>query len=181
MSGRRARHKRRNPEWTPFVQVGVNLPDGGLAFASEELDFDCCFKNSKYMVFVRVHHDDGQEKSLDHALHLSLKRLDKAPVHDWRDLQRIKNEICGDEREGFEIYPAESRLVDTANQYHLWILPKGEKIHVGFQTRMVGNSSGRLNSKQRRVDPDRATHTPDELEALARQQLDSAITEANAR
>ena len=28
----------------------------------------------------------------------------------------IKNLIVGPEHEGFEIYPAESRLVDTANQ-----------------------------------------------------------------
>ena len=48
---------------------------------------------------------------------LSIKRRDRAPVHDWRELQQIKNMIVGDEHEGFEVYPAESRLVDTANQY----------------------------------------------------------------
>jgi len=29
--------------------------------------------------------------------------------------------IVGEEHEAFEVYPAESRLVDTANQYHLWV------------------------------------------------------------
>lgn len=53
---------------------------------------------------------------------LSIKRLDQKPVHDWRDLQRIKNELVGGEYEGMEIYPAEERLVDSANQYHLWIV-----------------------------------------------------------
>lgn len=53
-------------------------------------------------------------------IHLSIKRIDKKPIHDWRALQRIKNEVIGPECEFVEIYPAESRLVDTANQYWLW-------------------------------------------------------------
>jgi len=32
--------------------------------------------------------------------HVSVKRLDKHPVHDWRHLQRIKNELIGKENEG---------------------------------------------------------------------------------
>jgi hypothetical protein len=54
--------------------------------------------------------------------HLSIKRIDRQPVHDWRDLQRIKSEIIGPEYEGVELYPAESRLVDAANQYHIWVV-----------------------------------------------------------
>jgi len=52
-------------------------------------------------------------------LHLSIKRLDKHPVRDWRHFQRIKNELIGEENEAVELYPAQSRLVDTTNQYHL--------------------------------------------------------------
>ena len=62
--------------------------------------------------------------------HLSIKRRDKEPIHDWRDLQAIKNMLVGEEYEGCELYPAESRLVDSANQYHLWVLvshPKSNK------------------------------------------------------
>jgi hypothetical protein len=51
---------------------------------------------------------------------LSIKRIDQEPVRDWRDLQRIKNELIGPEYDAVELFPAESRLVDTANQYHLW-------------------------------------------------------------
>jgi hypothetical protein len=69
---------------------------------------------------------------------LSIKRRDKAPVHDWRDLQVIKNLIVGPEHEGFEIYPAESRLVDTANQYHVFVfLDPKVRLPVGFRTREV--------------------------------------------
>lgn len=68
---------------------------------------------------------------------LSIKRRDKEWIHDWRDLQRIKNEICGEEREAFEIYPAESRMNDTANQYHLWVLAPGMLMPVGYTDRSV--------------------------------------------
>lgn len=54
--------------------------------------------------------------------HLSIKRRDRSPIHDWRDLQAIKNAICGHWVEAIELYPAETRVVDTANQYHLFAL-----------------------------------------------------------
>jgi hypothetical protein len=53
-------------------------------------------------------------------IHLSIKRRDKEPIHDWREFQQIKNLIVGDEIEMWECYPAESHLIDTANQYHMW-------------------------------------------------------------
>lgn len=37
-------------------------------------------------------------------------------------MQRIKNQLAGAECEAIELYPAESRLVDSANQFHLWCL-----------------------------------------------------------
>lgn len=70
-----------------------------------------CWINDTYQVFKRAFGD---------FIHLSIKRLDKAPIHDWRDMQAIKNALVGEECEGVELYPAESRLVDSANQYHLW-------------------------------------------------------------
>lgn len=54
--------------------------------------------------------------------HLSIKRNDRAEVMDWRDLQAIKSAICGPEAEALQLFPAESRVVDTANQYHLFAL-----------------------------------------------------------
>lgn len=76
---------------------------------------------------------------LDDALtHLSIKRIDKEPIHDWRDLQQIKNELCGPEFEGIELYPAESRKVDTANQYHIWVMTQKDfKFPFGFMERLV--------------------------------------------
>lgn len=56
------------------------------------------------------------------AVHLSIRRTDRAPAREWRHFQRIKTQLCGPDWEAVELYPAESRVVDSANQYHLWCL-----------------------------------------------------------
>lgn len=60
--------------------------------------------------------------------HLSIRRNDRKPVHDWNDLQWIKNQLVGPEFEAVELYPAESRLMDDANQYHLWVFMQEGKL-----------------------------------------------------
>ena len=55
------------------------------------------------------------------VIHLSIKRLDKEPIMDYRDLMTIKDKIVGEEFEALMLYPARSREHDMANQYHLWI------------------------------------------------------------
>lgn len=102
-------------EFAPAVLVGDDIPE-----AAKQLKV---FKNNLYQVLV-----DGS--NAPEYLYLSIKRLDKAPIHDWRHLQRIKNEICGPEWEAVELYPAESRLIDEANQYHLWAYP--QKLNIGY-------------------------------------------------
>ena len=51
---------------------------------------------------------------------MSMKRNDRQPLHDWREKQSIKSAICGPFMEAVELYPAEWRVMDTANQYHLY-------------------------------------------------------------
>jgi hypothetical protein len=65
-------------------------------------------------------------------IYLSIRRLDRKPVHQWQDLQEIKNQIVGAEHEAVELYPAESRKVDTANLYHLWVLAEPTRFPFGF-------------------------------------------------
>jgi hypothetical protein len=69
--------------------------------------------------------------------HLSIRRVDRKACRDWRDFQAIKNQLCGPEREGIELYPAESRVVDTANQFHMWVMPEGVKLEIGWRVRSV--------------------------------------------
>lgn len=76
--------------------------------------------NSHYTV-----HRHLLEGTMEGAIHLSIRHNDRRAVRDWRHFQRIKNELAGKEREAIEIFPPESQLVDTANQYHLFVLPEG--------------------------------------------------------
>lgn len=73
--------------------------------------------------------------------HLSIKRRDKAPIHDWRHLQQIKNMLCGPGCEAIEIYPMENRLADLANQFHLWVFEEGYHVPCGFGNRDVRSDS----------------------------------------
>jgi hypothetical protein len=56
-----------------------------------------------------------------------------APAPTWAELQRIKNELVGPEREAVQCFPKESDLVDEADMYHLWIAPEGEPLPFNFR------------------------------------------------
>jgi hypothetical protein len=56
-------------------------------------------------------------------IHLCIRRHDGQPYKDWKAHQQIKSEIIGPEYEAVELFPAESRLVDLKNEYHLWVHP----------------------------------------------------------
>lgn len=125
--------------WTPFEEH--ELPTKGKRVA------DRLFVNSRYHVFVREIPHPGLDEGM--MTHLSIKRNDREVIHDWRDLQRIKNELCGPECEAIEIYPAESRLVDSSNQFHVWVFPKGKMVPFGFfDGRLVAEETG-TDAKQR--------------------------------
>jgi hypothetical protein len=73
----------------------------------------------------------------DGSVMISIKPRDGGARHDWREFQWIKNELVGPEREAVELYPAESRLVDTANQFFLLVAPPGVHWPLGFLERSV--------------------------------------------
>lgn len=111
------------------------------------------YRNSIYQVIKR---ESGatNDKPNQYAW-LSIKRIDREPIHDWRDLQEIKNELVGPECEGLELYPAESRRVDSANQYHLFVIldPK-YRLPFGFKERLVEgkDEAAQQGAKQRGFD-----------------------------
>ena len=80
------------------------------------------WENHKYVATVQQSQWNffGKQLRVDR---LGVQRIDQRAVHDWRELQMIKNDICGPERDAIEVYPAESRLVDSSNYYLLWVFP----------------------------------------------------------
>jgi len=113
-------------------------------------------------------------------VHLSIRRNDRAAIHDWRDLQRIKTDVCGPEAEGVELYPAESRLIDTANQYHLWVLVSGERLPLGFHDGRVMTSAAHAAAHgARQRDPDPALPLVGQRQAAAPTAAASASASAD--
>lgn len=133
--------KKRRPQWTSFEPAYMPPEIMKLAQA------DQVWLNNRYQVIARSFLlGDGVTMT-----HLSIKRRDKASIKDWRDLQRIKNEILGTDVEAVELYPNEDRLVDTANQYHLWALPAGYTFPFGFGERLVTEiTDGPVGESQQR-------------------------------
>jgi hypothetical protein len=90
------------------------------------------WRNNLYVVHVSRREDGSVEC-------LSIRRDDRKPADDWRHKQQIKNEIAGEDVEGFEIYPRKDRTMDTANQAWIWCLPPGHEIPAGFPARTVSD------------------------------------------
>jgi len=120
--------------WQPLYRAQLVIPDRLASAANTDpaimeqvrdlMDAEV-WRNDKYVVIVE-RHEGGW------VTHLSIRRADRKPLTDWRDKQRIKDQLAGRDAEAVELYPALDRLVDGANQYHLWCLRPGLKYPLGW-------------------------------------------------
>jgi hypothetical protein len=88
--------------------------------------------NDIYNVTVRRHEKDPVFGTRGGLIQIGIHAHDGTARHDWREFQGIKNQIAGSECEAFELYPAESRLLDPSNYYTLWCFPGLKRIKVGI-------------------------------------------------
>ena len=138
--------------WQPMRPATRIIPDDLRALAATEPavadainEVKEIWRNDRYVVHV-TRREDGSVECL------SIRRDDRKPADDWRHKQLIKNQIAGEDVEGFEIYPRKDRTMDTANQAWIWCLPPGEVIPAGFPERVVtapGEDPRFTTSKQR--------------------------------
>ena len=157
--------------WTPFEPA--TLPDSAHDLLENVggRSPDGIAVNSRYEVWI--YKLEPLSDDLPPMVHLSIKRRDRDPVRRWRDLQRIKNEIVGIDVEACEIFPTESRLVDTSNQYHLWCLPAGVKFPFGYRERLVMEGDGNKSRQEpfeegeRPADTVTAPKSDDDIAAMA--------------
>jgi hypothetical protein len=145
----KGRHRAAKRAWAPFHTA--EFPEAFRKLNESDPHYVGVFRNNIYQVTMR--------ETPDGVTWLSVVRIDREPVNDWRDKQRIKNELCGPEREGIELYPCESRLVDTNNQVHLYVLPVGSMFPFGYTERDVSDVVVGVN-KQRPFE-----HAPPDLNA----------------
>lgn len=142
------RRYRDDPEFREALPGGVSLPDILIDLRQNWMSEDReVWMNGLYQVIKT-----SKEFPAGPGWHLSIKRLDREPITDWRHLQLIKNQLLGPEVEAVQLHPAESRLVDSANQYHLWALQSPRyQFPFGFPAGFKMNGS-LGNSRQRDLD-----------------------------
>jgi len=96
------------------------------------------YENSRYWVFRFTTPFPGGRTLVE----LTIRNKDQSAKHDWREFQRIKNELLGPEEEAVELYPAESRLTDTKNEFRLWCI-RGMRFPIGWNEREISEASER--------------------------------------
>jgi len=146
--------------WRDLEKQGV--PKTKAKAVLRDLSKDELWANDLYVAHVRRRTGPGwfdKSKEVFNAFGadigevawISVKRHDKQPIFDWRHMQLLKNDIVGPEAEAMQLFPAESRLVDTANQYHLFAVLEGVTLPFGFAHRAVSDSklAEAVHAKQR--------------------------------
>ncbi len=79
------------------------------------------FKNTRYVVMVY----DNSPVTTGTAIRVMVQKHNDTPIlNHWSEMQKIKNEIFGEETIAVEYYPAKSQLIDDHNIYWFWIFPE---------------------------------------------------------
>lgn len=106
-------------------------------------DHDEIWMNNLYTVHLtrNVLHSDAQNHPQMHEL--SIRRNDRQAAMDWRHLQQIKNELIGERHEGTMLFPHANRLVDTSNQFYMYVCAVPDIIFpYGMLGRLVSEGGG---------------------------------------
>lgn len=148
------------PPLAPFVKVPRNVVTGMIerhTLLTQPSELFCSFFGGRMPTFAekiqfvesavqRMASQNIYENDLYHVeilyslpfIHLNIRRRDGEPCKEWRHFQEIKNALIGPEFEAVELFPAESRLVDTSNEYHLWVCAdRSFRFPFGFPQRWV--------------------------------------------
>ena len=80
------------------------------------------YGNNRFVVMIF----DDAPTSHGPAIRVMVQAANALPIPDhWKTMQRIKNEVFGEETVAVEYYPAMSQLLDIHNIYWMWIYPAG--------------------------------------------------------
>ena len=147
---RRRKHQPQRKAWQPLKRVPIDpayaarqrkaAADAGLDQRAVDAEMPTeVWINDVYQVLVKR---DGRQ--------LSIHRHDRRAVRDWRHLQQIKNEVAGPEATAVEVFPPSSMLVDTSNEYHLFVLDHDLELFAGRTVLdSVGVNAGRVRGKHK--------------------------------
>lgn len=92
----------------------VEFPRGS-AGRSWAADFTTAHKNRVFSVLDRT-----LPNGVRHFAVASLSGIRPS----WREMQRIKDDLAGQDATAVEVYPPRNQIVDEADMFHIWILPQ---------------------------------------------------------
>lgn len=125
--------------WSPLERIPHDDIDPRYLVLHEQGDVDVeVWKSDRYEVTVRVARNGTRMR------HLSINLHDRGPARNWRHLQQIKNEVCGEDWTGVEVFPPEHLLTDAANQYHIFCFPPEFEFPEGMDLAGFGLSTESL-------------------------------------
>ena len=154
-------HPGSTPEMTPFVKIRREASTAMLqrrAFLAMPAEFFAQFFGGRIptlaeklfwiersiiaMTDLNVYHNNLYEVTVGNPspfIRLSIRRHDFQPCKEWKHFQQIKNILIGPHHEAVELFPSEDRLIDSNNEYHLWVHPEPNyRFPLGFsQGRVV--------------------------------------------
>lgn len=96
--------------------------------AWEVLTFPAGSAGSRWAAGFTTAHRNGVFSVLDRTLSNGVRHLAVSSLSQerptWWEMQRIKNEIAGEDAVAVEVYPPQSEVVDGADMFHIWVLPE---------------------------------------------------------
>lgn len=102
----------------PTAEVAAMIASGELEPNPE------VWLNDRYAVIVQRRDDDS-------IYLLRIRRIDGAHQIPWEIMQRIKDELAGENAEGVELYPDAARRIGVADRW-MWVKRPGERWPIGI-------------------------------------------------
>lgn len=104
--------RRKTGDWGPWERVEV--PNGGPG-DSWLRSVRVAHRNQVFAVLVR---DAGGG-----VTHYAISS-GSGVRPTWWEMQRIKNELAGEQATAVEVYPPQAEVVDGADMFHFWVMPE---------------------------------------------------------
>ena len=105
----RERKLRRSGIWGEWERL--EFPDGIMSRKGWLGEIRAAFRNQVFSVLFRP--------TPNGEVHLAISSL-SGDRPTWHEMQRIKNDILGEDATAVEVYPPQSEVVDEADMFHLW-------------------------------------------------------------
>jgi hypothetical protein len=99
----KGRHRQKRV-WEPFRNA--DFPEAFRQLNEVDPHYVGVFLNNLYQVTMR--------ETPDGVTWLAIVRVDRQPVDDWRDKQRIKNELCGSSKDRCLFTPTVTSLTSRS-------------------------------------------------------------------